>query len=451
MLLNFMVNLIKTTGEKMKRVPIDELGKYIDKDVDVSGWVNSVRDQKTMQFVILRDRTGMIQVANEKNGGMLENTISSLVPESTVSARGHVVRDPRVRLNQLELKLYDLHVTSESQRPLAIDEKSSLENRLDWRYLDLRQPKKQLIFRIQTTVEDAMRDYWLKNGFIEIHSPKLVEGATESGSELFQLEYYFGKKASLAQSPQFYKQMAMAAGFERVFEIGPVFRANPSYTTRHDTEFTSVDTEMSWIDSHEDVMEFEERWLQHAIAAAEEKHGHDIKKNFGAELKVPKVPFPRVSMEEAYKILEKMGYNVPRDKKGDLDPEGERKLFKYINDQFGHEFVFVTDYPASSRAFYHMRYDDRPQITKSFDLIWKGVEVTTGAQREHRYDRLFQQAQEKGVDTDSISHYLNFFKFGCPPHGGYGFGLSRMLMMMLDMPNVREVTLLYRGPNRLTP
>jgi aspartyl-tRNA synthetase len=321
---------------------------------------------------------------------------------------------------------------------------------MDWRYIDLRSPKSQLIFRVQTTVEEAMRNYWLRNGFIEIHSPKFVEGATESGSELFQLDY-FGKRASLAQSPQFYKQMAMAAGFEKVFEIGPVFRANPSYTSRHDTEFTSVDMEMSWIDSHHDVMDIEEKWLQHALAAVHAVHGKKIKEQFGADLKVPSTPFPRITMEEAYAILESRGHDMPRRERGDLDPEGERMLYKHVLDKFGHEFVFVTDYPIGVRPFYHMRHDGNPELTKSFDLIWKGVEVTTGAQREHRLDRLVAQAEEKGVDTKAISHYLGFFKHGCPPHGGYGFGLTRMLMIMLDAPNVREVTYLYRGPNRLSP
>jgi nondiscriminating aspartyl-tRNA synthetase len=432
------------------RIPLNELGNHIGEEVDAAGYVNSIRDQKRMQFLILRDRTGLAQATNEKGGGEIDGLISSLTPESTVDAHGQVIRDERVKLNQLELKLYGLEITSQASTPLPITKNSSLENRLDWRYIDLRRPENRLIFDIQTTAEHAMRTCWLDHGFTEIHSPKLLEGATESGAELFQLDY-FGKKASLAQSPQFYKQMAMASGFERVFEIGPVFRANPSFTSRHDTEFTSVDMEMSWIDSHEDVMEFEENWLQYVLGVVEAKHGKDIKDYFDAKLEVPEVPFPRVSMDEAYRILEKTGYRIPRSEKRDLDPEGERRLSRYIKDNFGHEFVFVTDYPVGVRPFYHMRHEDDPDTTKSFDLIWKGVEVTTGAQREHRYDTLLNQALEKGIDTDTISHYLNFFRYGCPPHGGYGFGLTRMLMMILDAQNVREVTFLYRGPNRLTP
>lgn len=431
------------------RISLSELGKYVGEEVNLSGFVDSVREQKRMQFVILRDRSDVIQVANERRGDELESTISSLTPESTVSVRGKLVRDEHIKLRQMEIKPYEIKVTSCAQTPLPILENAPLDKRLDWRHIDLRKPKNRLIFDIQTIAENAMRKYWLDHDFIEIHSPKLVGGATESGAELFQLDY-FGKKASLAQSPQFYKQMAMAAGFERVFEIGPVFRANPSYTSRHDTEFTSVDVEMSWINSHEDIMEFEEHWLQHVLGEIKMKRGEEIKGYFGAEIKVPEMPFPRVSMKEAYDILGKMRH-IPEGKQGDLDSKGEKLLSKYIQDTYGHEFAFVKDYPANIRPFYHMRHDDKPDITKSFDLIWKGVEVTTGAQREHRHDVLLKQAIEKGMDPSSIENYLNFFKYGCPPHGGYGFGLTRMLMMMLDIPNVREVTYLYRGPNRLAP
>jgi len=443
-----MKNKIKNRTKK--RIPLGELSKYINKDVYVSGFVNSVRNQKEIQFIIVRDRTGMVQLTNKRKGNQLEELIESLTPESTVEVYGKVIYNPAVKLNQLEIKLYELEITSQAESPLPIHKDSSLEKRLDWRYLDLRNSEKRLIFEIQTTVEQAMREYWLEHGFIEIHSPKLVGGATESGAELFKLNY-FGKKASLAQSPQFYKQMAMAAGFEKVFEVGPVFRANPSFTSRHDTEFTSVDMEMSWVNSHKDIMEFEEKWLQHVLNIVYAEHGDRIEKYFGAKVVIPKIPFPRITMSEAYEILQEIGYDIPREKRGDLDSKGEKLLSKHIKDEYGHEFVFVTDYPVESRPFYHMRYDDRPDITKSFDLLWKGLEVTTGAQREHRYTVLYKQALEKGVSPKSIKHYLEFFKYGCPPHGGLGFGLTRMLMILLDMPNVREVTYVYRGPNRLTP
>ena len=273
--------------------------------------------------------------------------------------------------------------------------------------------------------------------------------ASESGAELFKAEY-FDRTAYLAQSPQFYKQMAMAAGFGKVFEVGPVFRANPSFTSRHDTEFTSVDVEISWIDSHEDVMSFEERWLAHVLAVVKEAHGEQIAQTFDTALVVPELPFPRITLEDAKELLREAGHDAPP-AGHDLDPPSERALSAIVSERHGHEFAFVTDYPTSVRPFYHMRYDDRPTVTKSFDLLWRGIELTTGAQREHRYDRLLAQAEEKKVDVGPIQYYLDFFRFGAPPHGGFGFGLTRLLMQMLGQENVREVTFLYRGPHRLEP
>lgn len=429
---------------------IGSLKNKLGEEVKVAGFAQTIRDQKKMQFLVLRDHTGSVQAVNFKQGGAIDKTVTDLSIESAVVAMGKLVENPHARLNGYEIQLAQLEVAGASTGGLPINAESSLDARLDWRYIDLRDPRKQLVFKIQTTAEHAMREFWLGNGFTEIHSPKLVSGASESGAELFQLDY-FGQKASLAQSPQFYKQMAMAAGLDRVFEIGPVFRANPSFTARHDTEFTSVDMELAWIDSHEEVMELEERWLQYVISQVANKHGKEILSNFGLETKVPALPFPRVTMEEAYKLLAEDGYEVSREHKGDLDPEGERRLGRLIKERYDHDFVFVTEYPIKARPFYHRRFEDKPETTKSFDLIWKGLEVTTGAQREHRYERLLQQATEKKVDTAAIASYLGFFKYGCPPHGGCGFGLTRMLMNLTGLSNVREVTFVYRGPTRLTP
>jgi aspartyl-tRNA synthetase len=262
---------------------------------------------------------------------------------------------------------------------------------------------------------------------------------------------YFERKAYLAQSPQFYKQMAMAAGFERVFEIGPVFRADPSFTSRHMTEFTGVDMEMAWVESHEDVMAFQERWLQYTLQRIKDAHGDEIKARLGHEVRVPTVPFPRLAMKEAVAILKEQGYTPPREKKGDIDPEGERKLAAYIKEKYDHDFVFLTNWPATVRPFYHMRLDGDPTLTRSFDLIANGLEITTGAQREHRYDVLAKQATEKGLNLEPIEFYLNFFKFGCPPHGGFGLGLARTLMAMLGLQNIREAVFIFRGPTRLNP
>jgi aspartyl-tRNA synthetase len=305
-----------------------------------------------------------------------------------------------------------------------------------------------LVFRIQTTIEATWRKYWVENGFVELHTPKLMASASESNAELFKLEYFEGN-AYLAQSPQFYKQMAMMSGLGRIFEIGPVFRADPSFTSRHATEFVSVDIEVSWIDSHEDIMAIQEQLMHAAISAVKEQHGEEILKHFGIEVQVPSIPFPRVTLHDAIDIIKERGHTVERG--GDLDPEGERQIAAWAEETHGHEFVFVTDYPATVRPFYHMRHADNPALTNSYDLIWRGTEITTGAQREHRLDVLTEQVKQKGLEPEGLQTYLDFFKYGAPTHGGFGMGLLRVLMLLLHQPNIREVGFLFRGPNRLEP
>jgi nondiscriminating aspartyl-tRNA synthetase len=435
----------------MTRTLIGDLPGKIDEQVTVRGWVQTVRDQKSIQFVIVRDETGLAQVVLPKQDppSELNESVSALTAESAITLKGTVAADERVKLNGLELKLESLEVDSlaEPEVPIAAD--SALDKRIDWRYLDLRRPDRRLIFEVQTTAEHAMREFWHEQNFIELHTPKMMASASESGAELFKVEY-FETQAYLAQSPQFYKQMAMAAGFGKVFEVGPVFRANPSFTSRHDTEFTSVDVEISWIDSHEDVMAFEESWLAHVLAAVKEAHGESIAETFSTELVVPTLPFPRISLEEAKQMLRDAGHEAPG-AGHDLDPPSERALSALIKERDGHEFTFVTDYPTTVRPFYHMRHPEDQTLTRSFDLLWRGIELTTGAQREHRYEQLLEQAADKKVDVGPIQYYLDFFRFGAPPHGGFGFGLTRLLMQMLGQENVREVTFLYRGPHRLSP
>jgi nondiscriminating aspartyl-tRNA synthetase len=435
----------------VERTLTSELREKVGQQATVRGWVQALRDQKKIQFVILRDEGGLAQVALPKEDppSELNERVSGLAAESAVTLTGTVVDDERVKLGGLELRLEAMRVDSPAEPEVPIAPDSALDKRIDWRYLDLRRPDRRLIFEVQSTAEHAMREYWREQGFIELHSPKLMGSASESGAELFKVEY-FDRQAYLAQSPQFYKQMAMAAGFGKVFEVGPVFRANPSFTSRHDTEFTSVDVEISWITSHEDVMAFEERWLTHVLQRVSERHGEQIQEAFGVELTVPALPFPRITLDAAKELLDESGYDPPAAGQ-DLDPPSERALSALIAQHEGHEFAFVTDYPTSVRPFYHMRHPDEPTLTKSFDLLWRGIELTTGAQREHRYEQLIAQALEKNVEIESIQYYLDFFRFGAPPHGGFGFGLTRLLMQMLGQENVREVTFLYRGPHRLEP
>lgn len=444
------------------RVLIKDLAARADGPVRVSGWVEKVRDQRYVQFVVLRDESGAVQLVN---GGVLrepdpENprsdilvprtrTIAELTHGTFVAVSGELQHNERVKLGGVEIQIDEIEVISAALPDNPVADDSGIDVRLDWRFLDLRRPEQNLIFRVQTTFLHALRQVWIDRGFIEVHTPKLMASASESRAELFEVDYFEGT-AYLAQSPQFFKQMAQAAGFGGIFEVGPAFRADPSFTSRHATEFTSVDTEMSWIDSHEDVMELHEELIVAGLTAVKEKHGEEVQKLFGIEIEVPARPFPRIPLAEAKEIVKAEGYEVPR-ADADMDPEGERRIAAHVKANYGHDFVFLTDYAASIRPFYHMLHDEDPTLTKSYDLIYRGTEISTGAQREHRIDVLEQQARDKGMDPAELSFYLDFFRYGVPPHGGFGMGLARVMMLMLEQSSIREVTYLFRGPNRLQP
>ncbi|MFI0449232.1 aspartate--tRNA(Asn) ligase [Actinomadura sp. 6N118] len=435
----------------MTRTLVRDLRRHIDETVTIYGWINTLRLQRRIQFVLVRDHTGTVQVTHRRGGegDVVEDSFERVSAESAVKVTGKVVDNAQVKLGSLEIVPERVEIVSQAETPLPIDEHTNLDQRLDWRFLDLRRPSQHLVFDVQTTVEQAMRDVAAKEGFTELHTPKLMGTASESGAEVFKVEY-FDRTAYLAQSPQFYKQMAIAGGIDRVFEIGPVFRAEPSFTSRHATEFTGVDAELAWIDSVEDVMAFEERMLHRVLADVAEAHGAAISEHFDTEVAVPGLPFPRITMADALAELRATGWDSDGTKE-DLDPEGERALSALIAEETGHEFVFVTRFPASVRPFYHLRPSDDPTVTESFDLLWNGIEITTGAQREHRYDVLTAQAREKGMDLEPLAGYLNCFRYGCPPHGGLGLGLTRLIMVMLGLSTIREATFLFRGPNRLEP
>ena len=434
-----------------ERTMIKDLAASEDGPVSVSGWVETVRDQKKVQFVVLRDESGALQLVNPRTDDDtdLADAISSLSQGTFLTATGQLKHDERVKLGGVEVKLDGLDISTVAIAETPIADDSGVDKRMDWRFLDLRVPRNALIFRVSTTFEHAMRTWWVDRDYVELHTPKFMASASESKAELFEVGY-FETTAYLAQSPQFFKQMAQPAGFGKIFEIGPAFRADPSFTSRHATEFTSVDAEISWIDSHEDVMAMHEQLLVAAFTAVAEKHGDEIRDLFGVEVTVPSTPFPRIPLAEAKRIVAERGYEVPRHD-ADMDPEGERQIAAYVKEEYGHEFVFLTDYASSIRPFYHMRHADDAELTNSYDLVFNGTEISTGAQREHRIEVLTANATAKGIDPEELGFYFDFFRYGAPPHGGFGMGLSRVLMLMLALPNIREATYLFRGPTRLTP
>lgn len=444
----------------MNRTYINEVKENLGKQIKVQGFIENLRNSKYMAFIVLKDITGKIQVTVEKEKlPELCDTIDALTGDSVITVIGTAVENEYVKMGGIEIipesiiadSIADALPIARKEIPATKKkqavERSSIDQRIDYRWIDLRTDENQLMFKVQTAFVAAMREFLLDQKFIEIHSPKLIGTASESGSDVFEVKY-FDTNAYLAQSPQFYKQMAMASGFERIFEVGPVFRAEKSFTSKHATEFTGFDLEFSYIESYKDVMKMEEELLAYALKKVSDLYGDEIKEHFGMETIVPKTPFPVVTLAELYKGLEEdFGYTVDESEKGDLTTEAEKLSYEWVKKHYDHEFLFVTDFDAEKRAFYHMR--DEKGVPMGYDLIWRGVEITTGAQREHRYDVLKAQAIEKGLAED-VKFYLEFFKYGCPPHGGFGIGIDRITMLLLGL-HIKDCMFIFRGPNRLHP
>lgn len=444
----------------MNRTYINELKQTLNQEILIQGFVENFRNSKNMAFIVLKDITGKVQITIEKEKHPdLSQALEQITPDSVISVWGVAVESAYVKLNGMEVIPSAIQVESVAEvlpivredipatKKKAAVEKSGIDMRIDYRWVDLRTDKNQLMFKVQTAFVRAMRDFLLDRNFMEIHTPKLIGTASESGSDVFEVKY-FDRKAYLAQSPQFYKQMAMASGFERIFEVGPVFRAEKSYTSKHTTEFTGFDLEFSYIQSYEDVMKMEEELLTYALGQVKEQYGDAIAETFGLEVIVPKTPFPVIKLADLYKELEQeFGYVVLEAEKGDLTTEAERLSYEWVKKKYNHEFLFITDYSAEKRAFYHMRNEEG--VPQGYDLIWRGVEITTGAQREHRYEVLKKQAEEKGLAED-VKFYLEFFQYGCPPHGGFGLGVDRLTMLLVGT-HINEAMFLFRSPKRLTP
>ena len=436
------------------KISVSELKEHIGKKIVFSGFVDAIRDKKWVMFVIIRDNTGKVQLtiekSDEKNKKILEIMAATTV-ESTIRAEVEVLENPAVKLGGIELIPSKIEITSEAE-PLPFDFNNldgvNIDTRMDYKWLDMRNPRNTLIRQVESCMTEAMRNYLYKNNFIEIHSPKLIGTASESGSDVFEVKY-FDRLAYLAQSPQFYKQMALAGGLDRVFEVGPVFRAENSNTNRHATEFTGFDLEFAYIDSYEDVMSVEEDLLIAGLSKVKEIYGDRIKEVFGQEVIVPTKPFPRIGLKDLYQELhDRYGFEIPKEDIGDMNGEAERLTYKLAMEKYNSEFMFVVDFAATKRPFYHMR-DEKGKL-QGYDLIWRGVEITSGAQREHRYQELLKNANEKGLGED-VKFYLQFFKYGCPPHGGFGIGLDRITMLLLGLSSLKETQFLFRGPNRLNP
>ena len=433
----------------MKRVMLKDI--KLGEVNHVAGFVESIRNKKAMCFIVLRDVSNKLQLTIEKaNHPEMEDLLASITVDSVIEAEGMIVASEYVKLNGMEMYPDTIKIDSIAEPSPIVAPKgqeTNIDLRLDYRWIDLRTEKNTLMFKCQSYFIARCREFLVNRDFIEIHSPKLIGAESESGAGVFKVDY-FDRNAYLAQSPQFYKQMAMASGFERIFECGPVFRAEKFASRKHATEFTGFDLEFSYIESFYDVMKQEEEMLEYALRGVKEKYGDLVKKVFDIDIVVPTLPFPVMDLHDVYDELEaRYGYKVPEEEKGDLTTEGERLVEKLSKDKFNHEFLFITGYSKECRAFYHMR--DEHGVPCGYDLIWKGCEITTGAQREHRYEVLKKQAEEKGLGED-VKFYLDFFKYGCPPHGGFGIGVDRITMIMFN-EGIKDAMFIFRGPDRLNP
>jgi nondiscriminating aspartyl-tRNA synthetase len=429
----------------MERTYVANIKESMETTFLVKGWIHKIHDLGQITFIQLRDKTGIIQLVIDGK------TDKNLRLEMCIEAVGEKVENEKAFMG-VELLVKEIKVLGKAYYntlPFEINNNTvaaSLEKQLDYRSISLRSQKIRAAFKVQEEIVEAFRNYLRERGFSEIHTPKIIASSTEGGSEMFTVNY-FERRAFLAQSPQFYKQMMVGAGFEKVFEIGAAYRAELHNTWRHLNEYISLDVEMGFIKDENDLMDLEEGFIKYLFSY--------LKKSCSGELDMydidlpDKISIPRIPLSEVQDILlEKYGKKSPA---GNIDAEGEIILSEYIKETYGSDFVFLTRYPVSKRPMYAMPDEEEPEMTKSFDLIYKGLEITTGGQRIHDYKQLRANIEKFGLVPENFKFYLDSFKYGMPPHGGFAIGLERLTMKVLDLSNIREATLLPRDMKRLEP
>lgn len=417
--------------------------------VCIGGFVDNIKDKWKLAFVTINSQEWYKQLVLTNN---IKEQLKNITLWSYVNVSGLMVDNPNIkdeRFNQQEIQVDSIVLNTKADILPVLQTTSTMEAARDYRHLQLRDPKYKLIMEMNHRSQMAMREYRDKKWFLEINTPKIMGTASEWWAEVFEIQFY-DSKAYLAQSPQFYKQMAMGAAMRNVFEIAPAFRADPSKTSRHTSEFLSVDMEMADITSHYDIMKFQEEWLIHVITTMKETLWDKVNSLYdGLNIDIPKAPFPKIPLNEAKKILvDKYNHHMAPDK--DIDPEWERLICQHVKETYDSDFVYIIDYPAEFRPFYHMR-DEKTGLTKSFDLLYKWLEISTGAQREHRLDILKDQAKTsvKSVPLEQIESYLSYFQYGMPPHGWFGLGQERLIKQLLEKETIKDIPFLYVSKDRL--
>ena len=433
----------------MRRIRTNEAPAHVGERIRLAGWLHNLRDMGKFSFLLLRDGAGTFQVVLDKPAEIVK--LKGLQYESVLEVEGVVAKEPRAP-GGVELHDCQVAVVSPVIEPLPFEInkkelKPALDIFLNHAPLGLRHPHKRALFRISAEIMAGFREYLSQQGFVEIQSPKIVGSATESGANVFCIDY-FGRPAYLAQSPQFYKQM-MVGVFERVFEVGPVFRAEKHNTARHTNEYVSLDIEMGFIKDHTDVMAVLTAVLRHIFNRLTKLCAQELEL---LKVKVPSMgePIPSLRLPDAQQLIfARQGEDCRGEP--DLTPQHEAWLCQYAEQELGSELLFITHYPTSKRPFYTMPDDQDPTLTKGFDLLFRGCEIVTGGQRIHRYDQLLNNASQWGIHPEDIAGYLLAFKYGMPPHGGFAIGLERLLMQLAGLSNLRETTLFPRDLDRLAP
>ena len=427
----------------MESLSVKKLEDYPEETVTITGWIHKINNLGQIAFVKLRNKEGIIQLVCSKD------EIKGLRVENCIAVTGKLVINEKAP-GGVEIQAEEIKVLGKvyyDKLPLEISAYKSndnIEKQLDYRTLSLRKPKTRAIFKVQNEIEDSFRDFFKKKGFSQIHSPKIIDSSTEGGSEMFTVNY-FDHRAFLAQSPQFYKQMMVGAGFERVFEVGNAYRAELHNTWRHLNEYVSLDIEMAFIQDENDLMDLEEEFINYLYGRLNKVCSKELaiyKITLPEEVKIPRIPLKKVQDI----LLAEYGKKSPI---GNVDAEGEKLICRYVKEHYGCELVFITEYPVKKRPMYTM--PDGKGNTKSYDLIYDGLEITTGGQRINDYEMLKKNVESFGLKTEDFKFYLDTFKYGMPPHGGFAIGLERLTMKVLKLSNIREAALLPRDLKRLVP
>ncbi len=428
---------------------IGELKPGVEEEVKVAGWVERIKDVGRFRFIWIRDRSGVGQVTISKDQGRLFEEAGKLGLHDFITVRGVVLEKPVAKVG-VEIKPMKLEVLSRAESPLPLEVgeyvKSGLSTRLDWRPIDLRNPACMAVLEIQATLVRGMQKYLDSSGFIQVYTPCLIGAGSEGGAELFEVDY-FGRRAYLRQDPQLHRQLLMVAGLDKIYDLGPSWRAEPSHTPRHLCEYRSCAVELSFIEDEKDVMEVEEELVISGIREVAENCEKALR-TLGVEVEAPRKPFPVLKFPEVYEILEEFGKKLPHGE--DLDREAERLLAKYVKENYDHDLFFIDYYPYKVKPFYVMKVEGT-EWARSVDLIGKGLELSSGGQREHRYDRIVEQIREKGLNLDDFKWFVEHFRYGAPPHGGFAIGIERLTMILLGLENIREATPFPRTPERLLP